>query len=341
MLTKVTMSKKEFIIGADIGGTWIRVAISPIDLKEEAIIIKKTQTPKVNEYSISNAIISLITQLLVDNNIEKDQIVGIGLASAGPINIEKGEVFNNANLGFKELPLKKPIQERFLDVPIYLINDCIASVLAIHYFEANDDEKDNIVYITMSTGIGGGVICNGHLLLGKDGNAAEIGHGIVNHQSRFQCNCGAFGCWEAYSSGTGVRNRALEAIKTSTISSKILMFMVDNDETNITAKELFQAARGGDKFSKSIVNQCIFYSKIGVGLVNNFYDCVSIYFGGAMMKDSDLILPPLVEQFKTEPILFTINNPPQLKVTKNLDSIGVLGALTLVKYKLEENPIIL
>ncbi|MBY9008947.1 MAG: ROK family protein [Candidatus Lokiarchaeota archaeon] len=335
------MSKKEFIIGADIGGTWIRVAISPIDLKEEAIIIKKTQTPKVNEYSISNAIISLITQLLVDNNIEKDQIVGIGLASAGPINIEKGEVFNNANLGFKELPLKKPIQERFLDVPIYLINDCIASVLAIHYFEANDDEKDNIVYITMSTGIGGGVICNGHLLLGKDGNAAEIGHGIVNHQSRFQCNCGAFGCWEAYSSGTGVRNRALEAIKTSTISSKILMFMVDNDETNITAKELFQAARGGDKFSKSIVNQCIFYSKIGVGLVNNFYDCVSIYFGGAMMKDSDLILPPLVEQFKTEPILFTINNPPQLKVTKNLDSIGVLGALTLVKYKLEENPIIL
>ena len=193
----------------------------------------------------------------------------------------------------------------------------------------------------MSTGIGGGVICNGHLLLGKDGNAAEIGHGIVNHQSSFQCNCGAFGCWEVYSSGTGVRNRALEAIKTSNFSSKILMFMVDNDETKITAKELFQAARGGDKFSKSIVKQCIFYTKVGVGLVNNFYDCASIYFGGAMMKDSDLIIPPVIEQFKTEPILFTINNPPQLKVTKNLNDIGVMGALTLVKYKLEGNPLIL
>ncbi|MHA1487942.1 MAG: ROK family protein, partial [Promethearchaeota archaeon] len=177
------MSKKEFIIGADIGGTWIRVAISPIDLKKEDIIIKKAQTPKVNEYSISNAIISLITELLIDNNIEKE---GIGLASAGPINIESGEVFNNANLGFKEIPLKNPIEEKFLGVPVYLINDCNASVLAIHYFEANDDEKNNIVYITMSTGIGGGAICNGHLLLGKEGNAAEIGHGIVNHQSSFQ-----------------------------------------------------------------------------------------------------------------------------------------------------------
>jgi len=335
------MSKKEFIIGADIGGTLIRVAISPIDLKKEAIIIKTIQTPKINEYSISNAIISLITQLLIENDIEKDQILGLGLATAGPINIESGEIFNNANLGFREIPLKKPIQERFLGVPIYLINDGNASVLAIHHFEASDDEKDNIVYITMSTGIGGGVICNGHLLLGKDGNAAEIGHGIVNHQSSFQCNCGAFGCWEVYSSGTGVRNRALEAIKSSNLNSKILMFMVDNDETNITAKELFQAARGGDKFSKSLVDQCIFYTKVGVGLVNNFYDCASIYFGGSMMKDNDLILPPLIEQFRTEPILFTINIPPQLKVTENLDHIGVMGALTLVKYKLEENPIIL
>ena len=117
--------------------------------------------------------------------------------------------------------------------------------------------------------------------------------------------------------------------------------MVDNDETNITAKELFQAARGGDKFSKSIIDQSIFYTKVGVGLVNNFYDCTSIYFGGSMMKDNDLILPPVIEQFKTEPILFTINNPPQLKVTKNLDDIGVMGALTFVKYKLEGNPIIL
>jgi glucokinase len=118
------------------------------------------------------------------------------------------------------------------------------------------------------------------------------------------------------------------------------MFMIDNDESKITAKEIFQAARGGDKFSKSIVDQCVFYTKVGVGLVNNYYDCSSIYFGGAMMKDSDLIIPPLVEQFDTEPILFTINRPPRIKKTKYLDEIGLMGALTLVKYRLEGNLIV-
>ena len=334
------MNIQEYIVGADIGGTWIRVAICANDLKKENIISKVTHTPKENEFSISNTIISLLTQLLIENNIEKDQILGIGLASAGPLNLETGEVFNNANLGFKEIPLKKPIQERFPEVPIYLINDGNASVLAIHYFEADESEKDNLFYITMSTGIGGGAICDGRLLLGKDGNAAEVGHGIVNRHSNFQCNCGAFGCWEVYSSGTGVKNRALEAIKTSTLNSRILMFMVENDESKITAKEIFQAARGGDKFSKSIVEQCVFYTKVGVGLVNNYYDCTSIYFGGAMMKDSDLILQPIIEQFSTNPILFTINHPPRIKATKFLDEIGLMGALTLAKYKLEGNPIL-
>ena len=335
------MNIEEYIVGADIGGTWIRVAICTSDLKKENIISKVSQTPKENEYSISNEIISLLTQLLIENDIDKEQLIGIGLASAGPLNLETGEVFNNANLGFKEIPLKKPIEDRFSGIPIFLINDCIASFLAVHYFEADDIERENLVYITMSTGIGGGVICNGRLLLGKDGNAAEVGHGIVNSHSNFQCNCGAFGCWEVYSSGTGVQNRAIDAIKTSTLSSRILVYMIDNDETKITAKIIFQAARGGDKFSKSIVDQCVFYTKVGVGLVNNYYDCSSIYFGGAMMKDSDLILPPLIEQFSTEPILFTINHPPKIKKTGYLEEIGVMGALTLVKYKLEGNPILI
>jgi len=331
---------KEYIIGVDIGGTRIRTALCSIDLDDKNLRIKITKTPKENEYSISNAVISLIMQLLVDNNIEKEQLKGIGIATAGPINVEKGEIFNNANLGFKVIPIKKPLSDRFSGIPIYMMNDCNASVLGVHFFEAQPEEKDNLVYITISTGIGGGVICNGRLLLGKDGNAAEIGHGIVEPNSTYQCNCGAYGCWEVFSSGTGVKNRAIERLEETKLNPKILMFIVDNDISKITAKEIFQAARGGDKFSKSIVDQCIFYMKVGIGLVNNFYDCSTIYFGGAMMKDSDMILPPLIEQFENDPLPFTINNPPKLKVTKYLEDIGVRGALVLIKYKLENNPII-
>jgi len=331
---------ENYIIGIDIGGTWIRAAISTIDLREGNIKTKITRTLKENEYSISNTVIILITELLMENNIEKEQLLGIGLASAGPIDLEKGEVFNNANLGFKIVPLKDPIEERFPGVPIYLINDGNASVLGIHFFEAEAEEKDNLVYVTMSTGIGGGAICNGRLLLGKEGNAAEIGHGIVEPNSNFQCNCGAYGCWEVYSSGTGIKNRALEAINTTTLNSKILMHFVDNDISQITAKEIFQAAKGGDKFSKSIVDICIFYTKIGIGLINNYYDCSSIYFGGAIMKDHDIILPPIIEDLENDSIRFTINHPPKIKTTKYIEDIGLKGALVLVKYKLEANPVI-
>lgn len=335
-MTKV----EKYIVGVDIGGTWIRVAISSIDLREGSIKIKTTRTMKEHEYSISNSVILLISELLADHDINNEDIIGIGLASAGPLDMEKGEVFNNANLGFKVIPLKEPIQDRFPGIPIYLINDCIASVLGVHYFEADEYEKDNLAYISMSTGIGGGVICNGHLLLGKEGNAAEVGHAIVESHSDHQCNCGAYGCWEVFSSGTGIKNRALEALETTSLNSKILMFMVDNDVSRITAKEIFQAAKGADKFSKSIIEMSSYYNKIGVGLVNNFYDCTSIYFGGSLMKDKELIIPSLTEQFERDPLQYTINHPPNIKFTRFLDDIGVRGALVLVKYKLEGNPVI-
>jgi len=192
----------------------------------------------------------------------------------------------------------------------------------------------------MSTGIGGGIICNGHLLLGKEGNAAEIGHGIVEPKSSFQCNCGAYGCWEVYSSGTGILNRTIKALKQGNIDSEILMNIVDNDISRITAKEIFQAAREGDDLSKKIVEDCIFYTKVGIGLINNYYDCSSIYFGGAMLRDKNQIIPPLIEQFERDPIRFTINHPPKIKVTKYIDDVGLRGALALIKYFSENNPIV-
>jgi len=332
--------EERYIVGVDIGGTWIRVGICADDLKEEKIKHKIARTGKESPYSISTLVCEILNQLLIENNIEKEYIIGIGLASAGPIDLKKGEIFNNANLGFKIIPLKKPIEKKFPGIPIYFINDCNAAVLGVHYFEAEEYEKDNLVYITISTGIGGGVICNGHLLLGKEGNAVEVGHGLVAPRSKIQCNCGAYGCWEVFSSGTGVRNRALEAISEGKLNIDILLEIVNNDITKITAKEIFQAARKGDKLSKKVIDDCVFYAKVGFGLVNNFYDCSTIYVGGAMMKDHEQILPLIIKQFKENPIIFTINNPPEIKLTKLGDDVGLRGALALVKYKTDNHKII-
>ena len=335
---------KKFIAGVDIGGTWIRVAICTTDLKIENIKRKITKTPKkqnfrdtkINKFSISSSVYQLLSNLLSENNINNEKLLGIGIATFGPINIEKGEVVNNLNSGFRRIPIKQPIKERFPEIPLYFIQDGNAGVIGIHYFEAENNERDNLFYITMSTGIGGGVICNGHLILGKEGNAAEVGYALVKPTSNI-----ALGSWNAFSSGNAVRLRAQIAMKEGKLNAEKLLKIVKFDKSMITAKEIFQAARMGDQLSKKIVDDCVFYTKVGVGLINNCYDCSSIYFGGAMMKDKDQIIPPIRDQFEKNPIDFTINTPPKIKVSKYYDEIGLMGALAFAKYNLEKNQVVI
>jgi glucokinase len=333
--------EKEYVAGVDIGGTWIRVALCTKDLREDNIKKKTSKTLKETNLSISNLVCETLSELLAENQIKKEQLIGIGVASAGPLNIHTGVVFNNANLGFRVIPLKEPIEQNFPGIPLYFINDGSAAVLGLYNFEAEEEERDNLVYITISTGIGGGAICNGHLLLGKEGNAVEIGHGSVEPKSKVKCKCGAYGCWEAYSSGTGVQSRVLDALEKRNINADKLLEIVGGDISKITAKEIFQAARKGDNLSKKIVDDCVFYTKVGVGLINTYYDCSAIYFGGAMMKDKDQIIPHIIKQFEDDPLMFTINHPPKIKITKYEDEIGLMGALTYAKYRIEENKTII
>jgi len=334
---------KKFIAGVDIGGTWIRVAICKTDLKHENIKKEIINTPKrknyldtkINKFSISSSVCQILSKLLSENNITHDQLLGIGIATTGPLNIKKGEVFNNPILGFRKIPLKEPIKKSFPEVPLYLINDCNAAVLGVHYFEADENEKDNLLYITMSTGIGGGVICNGHLLTGKEGNAAEVGHNIVEPKGN-----GTRGTWTSYSSGSAVKLRAIIALNEGKLNAEKLLEIVNNNKSKITAKEVFQAARKGDELSSKIVDDCVFYTKVGVGLVNNCYDCSSIYFGGGMMKDKNQIIPHLREQFEKNPIKFTVNTPPKIKITRFDDDIGLMGALAFIKYSIEKNQVV-
>ncbi|MBY8983138.1 MAG: ROK family protein [Candidatus Lokiarchaeota archaeon] len=331
---------EKYIAGCDIGGTWVRVAICKLELKDEEIIIKKERTLKEDKYSISSQICKLLKDLIKEKSLKREQLLGIGLATAGPVDIGKGILFNNANLGFREIPLKNPIKEKFPEIPLYLINDGNAGVIGVHYFEALEKEKNNLAYITMSTGIGGGVICNGNLLLGKDGNATEIGHLILQPNSKYLCNCRAYGCWEVFSSGTGIKNRTIDAFHEGKLNGEKLLKLVKNNKSNITAKEVFQAARDGDKLSLKIIDNCVLYSKIGVGSVNNNYDCESIYFGGALIENEEQIITPLRKQFKNDPIKYTVNRPPNIKISKYKSEIGIRGALAYIKYILQKNSVV-
>ncbi|MBN2154249.1 MAG: ROK family protein [Candidatus Lokiarchaeota archaeon] len=327
------------LIAVDIGGTSVRVAIAPVD-DLRALAKLKQDTAKTDPMAVSRQVIAMIEDLLKKQGVGTEELSAISIATAGPIDAAKGEVFNNANLGFKVIPLKAPISERFPSVPVYIINDCRSAVLGVHCFEAKGDEKDNVGYITISTGIGGGFVVNGHLVLGKEGNASEVGHGVVAPRSGVRCNCGAEGCWEAFCSGWSVAKHARAALDARPGQGKALLDLVKGDKETITAKDVYEAARKGDEVAKGVVDQATFYNAIGIGLINNFYDPKVIFLGGSMLKDEQQILPPLQEIFAKRTIEFTINHPPRLAKTALGDDVGLLGALALGKYKLENNTVV-
>lgn len=300
---------------------------------------KKQHTAKTDAYSISRQVIDMLEDLATQEGVTEQDIKVISIATAGPIDADKGEIFNNANLGFKNVPLKEPIAQIFPSIPINIINDCRSAVLGVYCFEAEPDEKDNMGYVTISTGIGGGFIVNGRLILGKEGNASEVGHGSVAPKSGIRCNCGAVGCWEAFSSGTAIANRAKQALLDVPSDDSILLTLVEGDTGRITAKDVFEAAQNGDILAQSIVDQAIYYNAIGVGLINNYYDPKVLYFGGSVVLFQE-ILPPLQDLLAKNPIEFTINHPPLLKKTTLGDEVGLLGALALGKYQIEKNLVI-
>lgn len=313
----------KYLVALDIGGTHIRCAIAPLDnISKDSIIKIKEETSKTDKFAISSQIIRIVNSLLSQNNLRKEDIQSINIATAGPLDVEKGIVFNNANLGFKEIPIKKPIIQAFPGIKCNMINDANGAVLGVHYFEALEEEKDNLVYITMSTGIGGGVIANGHLVLGKDGNAAEVGHGTISDKEN-KCNCGATGCWESFSAGSGLSKQVADL------------------GMNWSNKELYEKAKEGEPNAKRIVDQATHYSTIGIGLINNFYDPEAVYIGGAITNNADMFLPTIRENFEKHTIKFTINRPPKIKLTQFRDEIGLLGALALGKYILDKNKIVM
>lgn len=333
-----------FLVGVDIGGTQVRVALARLDaldtLDMARISSTKQATAKTDPLAISRQVIEMARALIAGGNVAAGDIKAISIATAGPIDMARGELFNNSNLGFRTIPLKDPIAKAFPGIPIFIINDCNGAVLGVHCFEATPDERDNMAYVTVSTGIGGGVVSRGRLVLGKEGNAAEVGHGVIARGSGVRCNCGAEGCWEAFSSGTATGKAGRQLASQDPAAARAIIDRAGGSVDAITARDVYGAARDGDPAAKRIVDVANAHTAAGIGLINNFYDVSVIYFGGSMMKDEDLILDPVRAMLATAPVEWTINKPPVLKKCTLGDDVGLLGALALGKYTLGGNPVL-
>ncbi|WP_342679556.1 ROK family protein [Methanofollis sp. UBA420] len=189
--------ERRTVVAVDIGATHYRAGLVADD--GSIVRLETGDTPRVGEsgLAVTRAVADAVEAVTGDASP-----AAIGIASAGPLDCAAGVIVRSPNLSFPEVPLRGPLEERF-GLPVALLNDCRAGALGERWQGAGRG-VENLVYVTLSTGIGGGAVVNGRLLLGRSGNAGEVGHLFVDAAYGCVCGCGYPGHWEAYASGTGM-----------------------------------------------------------------------------------------------------------------------------------------
>ncbi|MGC8566627.1 MAG: ROK family protein [Caldisphaera sp.] len=272
------------IIAVDIGATNLRVALFEDEKKIDEI---KKNTPKDSPQSLSLSIINSIETISPDNDFES-----IGIGSIGPLNLRKGIIEIAPNLGLRNLPLKEPLVKKF-NKKVYISNDAMAAVWAEKIL-GKGKESNDIVYITISTGIGVGAIVDGNLLVGRRGNSHELGHAVINFESNEICGCGAIGHWEAYAGGKNIHRTALNYAKFWKEKKTKAYNLAIQD--NLTPEKLYALARENDEFAISLVEYINKIHSAGISTIIAAYDPESIYIGGSIyLYNEDIIRPSLIK----------------------------------------------
>ena len=310
------------LIGVDIGGTKISVPLGNQNGQISGKTIFPTRHRQQVKHSISE-IQSSISHLLEAHRIDGRSLIGIGVGVPGPMDSRRGVIERSPNLpGWNGLPLKSILERRF-KTRVVVDNDANAAALGEAYFGLGRKVSD-FIYVTVSTGIGSGIVASGKLIKGANGGAGEIGHMTVVPNGN-RCNCGKRGCLEAYASGTAIAQPVKRALKKGT-RSRCFKQMKPSD---ITGRVIAEAARKGDHLA--IQARQIAADFLGLGLANvmNLLNPKLIILGGGVMETVHHFWHPMMTAIRREAW------PSHLKGCKIVRSrlgtcVGDLGAFALV-----------
>lgn len=307
--------EKRYVVGVDLGGTKIYTAL--VDLDGNMIKEKTVETLVAEgEQAVADRIMNTIEYVIED--IDKGLIKAIGIGSPGPLDIKKGIIVENSNLPFKNFEIVRVIKERF-ELPTYLDNDANVATLGEFMFGAGKGTK-NMVYITVSTGVGGGAVLNGKLYRGSTGNALEVGHMTVSKEGP-RCGCGNVGCAESFASGTAIGKRAKEAVTTN-VATALKKY------DNVTAKEVFIEASNGDRVSQEILNTALTYLGITVGNVISNFDPEKVVLGGGVINGGEIVIETVRNEVSARCLKTFVDNCSIEKAVLG-GKAGVLGAAAL------------
>jgi len=307
-------------IAVDLGATKTRIALCSRDR-----ILEKTVIPTPRSGGSETIAETIVAEIKSKWGNALSQVRAVGIASIGPLDLRRGRVIKTPNLPFETIELLEPLR-RMLSIDVYVVNDAVAAAWGEKHFGAGIG-VENLLYVTLSTGVGGGVIVNNHLLLGKQGNAHEIGHIVVDYGSDLKCGCGGYGHWEAYAGGNNLPRVAawLLSKEPSSYSSSVLAERIRKGE-RVSSIDIFSHYRMGDSLARRVVEYLIKATGAGLASAINSYDPELVTIGGGVfLNNVDVLLEPIIR----ETLRNIVTNPPVIKATGLGDDIGLYGALAI------------
>ncbi|BBD42259.1 ROK family glucokinase [Streptococcus anginosus] len=317
------MSKK--IIGIDLGGTSVKFAI----LTQEGEVQEKwsIKTNILDEGShIVDDMIESINHRLHLLNLSAEDFIGIGMGSPGVVDREKGTVIGAYNLNWKTLqPVKEKI-EKATGISFFIDNDANVAALGERWKGAGENQPD-VVFMTLGTGVGGGIVAEGKLLHGIAGAAGELGHITVDFDQPILCTCGKKGCLETVASATGIVNLTRRYADEYAGDAELKQ-LIDNGE-DVNAKIVFDLAKAGDELALIVYRNFARYLGIACANIGSILNPSTIVIGGGVSAAGEFLLDG-VRKFYEE------NSFPQVRTSTKLalatlgNDAGVIGAASLV-----------
>lgn len=365
-MEEITASHQQglpFVVGVDLGGTYIRAAVLQGSKLHSRVSVLTGENP-IPERLLPR-IYGVIQQALEEAHIALDQIAGIGVATPGPLNNRTGVIYSPPNLpAWQNVPLRDLIHQQF-HVPVLIENDAHTAGLGEYMFGAGRGSR-YLIYLTVSTGIGGGFILDGKILEGANGTAGELGHITIDWKGG-RCNCGNIGCLEYLASGTAIARYANEAIADGqgadllAFASTMLEHVAtvpdqqaipsqdpntqpldEYDDLNgaveplrVNAHTVARAAEAGIPLARDIITHVA--EALGVGLVNiiHIYNPDTIILGGGVMQMGRMLLEPAL-RIVQERAMKASRESAHITLAQLTRNAGLVGAGALI-YATRQN----
>ena len=309
-------------IGVDVGGT--KIAAGVVDDKGQVIEKAKVTSPAKDPVAIETSIEKMVAELR-----GRHEVGAVGVSAAGFVDAARAKVYFAPNIAWRDVPLKTDLEER-IGLPVVVENDGNAAAWGEFTFGAAQELSDDLLLVTIGTGVGGGVVMDGQLYRGTFGIAGEVGHIRIEREGRL-CGCGLHGCLEQYASGSALVHDTHDAVRRGAEGAGPLLDQAGGDVERITGPMISLAAQAGDPFAQERLAVLGGWLGEGVATLVSVIDPDVVVIGGGVSAAGNLLLDPVRRSLETHLTGAGHRPVPEVRAATLGNDAGMIGAAHLAR----------